>query len=125
MKKIVIILILFASIPAMAWDVGTYPREAEMQNIVYHWFMDVAILVDVSTDTPERIQFAKDIVAGRVNYNTLSVACATNASIRAKIIASDITYQNDLEYVIATEYESGGGIPLFTILAIKLYTATE
>jgi hypothetical protein len=104
-------------------DIGTYPREAEMQNIVYHWFMDYAIGVDTSitsADTPERIKFAMDVVAGTASYNTLSVSCATNASIRAKIIADDPTYKNDLEYVIATAYEPDGP-PLFTILAKKLY----
>jgi hypothetical protein len=126
-KKLIIVFCIVFIIcgNAFAWDIGTYPRQSEMQNNVYHWFMDYAILVDTSptsSDTPERIAFAKDVVAGRINYNTISVSCATNATIRAKIIASDLSYVNDLEYVIATEYESGTGIPLFTILAEKLNT---
>ena len=126
MKKIILTIsfIFGLALNSFAWDIGTYPRESEMQNNVYHYFMDYAITVDTSTgsvDTAERIKFAMDVVAGNINYNTLSVSCATNATIRTKIINSDSTYVNDLEYVIATEYESGQGVPLFTILANKLY----
>jgi hypothetical protein len=127
MKKIVPLLIVcFALIVpnANAWDIGTYPESMEMKSNVFHYFMDYALTVDTSetsTDTAERIKYAMDIVAGRANRAIMSVAVATNASIRAKIIASNDTYVNDLEYVIATEYESGSGIPLFTILAEKIY----
>ena len=122
MKKFacMIILVLAFSVNCFAWDIGTYPREQEMQNIVYHWFMDYALNI-APTDTPERVKFASDVIAGAINCNTLSVACATNATIRAKIMASDDSYKIALEYVIATEYESGGGVPLFTILANQLY----
>lgn len=125
MKKIILITILFFSFTfnSFAWDIGTYPRESEMKNNVFHYFVDYALTIDTSvssSDTAERIKFAIDIINGKVNYNTLSVSCSTNASIRAKIIASDTSYISDLEYVIATAYEPGGE-PLFTILAEKIY----
>ena len=124
MKKIAFaVFAVFICGNASAWDIGTYPKEAEMQTVVYHWFVDYAINVDTSetsTESFERISFAMDVISGAINCNTLSVAVATNATIRAKIIASDISYQADLEYVIATAYEPPG-VPLFTILANKLY----
>ena len=128
MKKTILAIVFIVGFGtnSFAWDIGDYPRGSEMKNNVYHYFMDYAINVDTSensADTPERIKMAMDIIAGKVNYNTLSISCATNATIRSKIIASDSSYIDDLEYVIATEYESGVGVPLFTILANKLYGA--